>query len=205
MSLIKLKICGVQTAEEAQQLLEAGVDFIGLNFVPTSARCISIETAESIVTAVRGSNMKVAALFRNQPLQQVHDYAHRLAVDYVQLHGNEPASYATQLAAPVIRAIGVGPDQSADEVNDFIDSYPAEYYVLDRHQQGQGEIVNLAVVNQVVAAHPGKIFLAGGLNPDNIPVILAQVVPFGIDIAGGVRADTTLKMNTVLACVQLLA
>jgi phosphoribosylanthranilate isomerase len=154
MSRIKLKICGVQSVEEAQQLLAAGVDYIGLNFVPISTRLITIETAEAIAASVRGSDMKIVALFQNQPLEQVNNYAHRLAADYVQLHGDEMPGYAKQITVSVIKAIAVDPAQSAASINNFIGSYLA----------GGLNAKNLrSILNQV---QPFGIDIAGGVRTD---------------------------------------
>ena len=36
------------------------------------------------------------------------------------------------------------------------------------------------------------MFLAGGLNPENITAALTAVRPFGVDICSGLRTDDTL-------------
>lgn len=204
MSQAKLKICGVQTADEARQLAELGVDYIGLNFVPTSSRLITIETAEAIVEAVRDSQVQTVALFRDQPLDMVNDYAHRLGIDYVQLHGSESTDYAHQVEAPVIKAIAVNSAQPTTQIKDFINSYPADYFVLDRHQQGRGEAVDFRLAREIAETYPDKIFLAGGLSPDNLADVLKVVQPYGIDIASGVRTDSILDMAKIADCLKFL-
>ncbi len=99
---IKLKICGVKTAGAARQLAELGVDYIGLNFIPESSRRITLEEASSIMTAAKGSNLQTVALFRDQPLETVNDYARRLGINYVQLHGSNGFHYRRLHLANVI-------------------------------------------------------------------------------------------------------
>ncbi len=153
---MKLKICGVKTVEEAEGLKEAGVDYVGLNFVPESPRCITLEQAKAIMDALKDSPVQTVALFRNQPADLVNDYLNQLGVDYVQLHGDEPAEYAQSMQKPVIKAISVDPTVSAAELIDFIKDYPAEYFVLDRHEQGRGDIVGTGIARQVVDFAPDK-------------------------------------------------
>ncbi len=204
MSKIKLKICGVKTADEARQLAELGVDYIGLNFVPESGRCITLEEAFSIITVAQGSKLQTVALFRDQPLEMVNDYAQRLGINYIQLHGSESNDYIQQVQAPVMKAVAADPKKSAAELLEYVDHSKADFFVLDRHIQGRGPLVSLDLVNELTAANPGKIFLAGGLTPENLPDVLKQVKPFGIDIASGVRTGDTLDMSKVRKCLNVI-
>ena len=205
MSAVKLKICGVKSVTEAKLLLDCGIDLIGLNFIPSSSRYISFETAQAIIAELEGSGVQITALFAGRPLEEVNDYGGRLKVHYVQLHGNEPAEYAKGINAKVIRAIGVESGRSAAELIEFINGFPADYFVLDRPRQGQGELIDAELAAEIIAAEPDKIFLAGGLSPDNLAVRLAQTNPYGIDIAGGVRDDDDgLDIAKVKRCVQII-
>lgn len=201
---MKLKICGVKTVEEAKALKDAGADYVGLNFVPSSARCITLETAKDIRAVLQGSPVEIVALFRDQPADMVNDYADQLDVDYIQLHGDEPAEYARSLNRPVIKAVAVKPGVSAAELIKTIESYPGAYFVLDRHTQGQGDIVDTGLARQVVDSAPDKVCLAGGLNPDNLADILSKVQPFAIDISSGVRSGDAIDMAKVAQCQQIM-
>ena len=205
MNAIKLKICGVQSVDEARRLREAKVDLIGLNFVPSSARRISIDMAELIIAELRSSGVKSVALFADKPIAMVNDYADRLEIDYVQLHGGESSDYAAKIKASVIRAVAVRPNQSANQILTYINAFPADYFVLDRHRQGEGDLVDDKLAGQIIAAKPGKVFLAGGLNPQNLAGVLARLHPYGIDIASGVRRGSSLDMVKVLSCLEILA
>ena len=206
MNAIRLKICGVRSPADARALRDLKIDYAGINFIPTSSRYISsIEAAEPIINEFKNSGIKTVGLFAGRLVEEVNDYAHRLGLDYVQLHGNEPAEYARQIEAPVMRAIAIAPNSSADDLIECIDTYPADFFVLDRQIQGQGDPVDLELAKQVIAARPGKVFLAGGLTPDNLAGILTQVHPYGIDIAGGVRdKNNNLDISKVSRCTEII-
>ena len=136
---MKLKICGVKTPEEAKALKEAGVEYIGLNFVPSSTRCISLEQAKEVMAALKHSGIHVVALFQDQPIELVSEYVRELDVDYVQLHGDESPEYARSVPKPVIKAIAVKPSATPDAIIKLLNNYPADYFVLDRAQQGKGK------------------------------------------------------------------
>jgi len=55
-----VKICGIRTGEEAVYCVNAGVTILGLMFVPTSKRCITLEQALAICSAVRGLRTSAA-------------------------------------------------------------------------------------------------------------------------------------------------
>jgi phosphoribosylanthranilate isomerase len=206
MKPIKLKICGVTSPAEAKQLSELKVDYIGLNFIPSSSRCISLKTAGLIMKELSGSDAKTVGLFAGFKAHEVNNYAQRLGLDYVQLHGSEPADYAKQIKTPVIRAIAVDPDSSAYDLIRFIDSYPAGFFVLDRPVQGQGDTVNIELASKIISARQDKIFLAGGLGPNNLKDVLGLTRPYGIDIANGVRDnDNNLDITKVMQCLAILA
>lgn len=201
---MKLKICGVKTPEEAKSLMDAGIEYVGLNFVPSSPRCISLEQAQAVMAVLNGSGIKTVALFQDQPVEQVSEYVRELNVDYVQLHGDESPEYARSVTKPVIKAIAVQPGAKAEDIIKYIKDYPADYFVLDRAQQGKGDIVDLKLAQQVIEAYPDKIYLAGGLNPDSLPKILEQVHPYGIDISSGVRTGDKIDIGKITPCLKLI-
>jgi len=205
MSRVKLKICGVKSVDEARLLRDSGVDLVGLNFIAVSRRYISLDTARDIMAELAGSNVQTVALFADHPLAEVNTFADSLKVDYVQLHGDETADYAKDVQAKVIKAIAFKSGQTPEDLIEFINNFPADYFVLDRPRQGQGDVVNAEQAAEIIAARPNKIFLAGGLTADNLTEILVQTNPYGIDIAGGVRdAMDRLEISKVNDCLQII-
>ena len=55
-----VKICGIRTMEEATLSASAGAAMLGLMFVPTSKRCISLEQAQAISSTIRGLRASTA-------------------------------------------------------------------------------------------------------------------------------------------------
>jgi len=76
-----VKICGIQTVEEALATQEAGADMLGLMFVPTSKRLVSLKDACSISAAIRDTRAshtpsqpqsQVVAQFKDEPWFTTH-------------------------------------------------------------------------------------------------------------------------------------
>ncbi len=198
---MKLKICGVQSVREARRLADLGVDFISLNFVLTSLRRIDVATAKAIAAALRGSSVQVIVLFQDQPIEEVSHFIQEIQPDYAQLHGSETDAYINALTVPVIKAFT--PRQFQKQA--FLLPASAAYYLLDRDERGKGPVVDTTIAARIIAAYPERVFLAGGLTPDNLPAMVAAVKPFGIDVAGGVRTGDVLdfaKVEKILDIVR---
>jgi phosphoribosylanthranilate isomerase len=184
--------------------MAVGVDYIGLNFIPSSKRCISLETGQSILASLPKGSVQFVALFQDQPLEMVKDYAEQLGVDLVQLHGSESPDYVRDLDFTVMKAIAVDPRLAVENVLATMQSYPDAYFVLDRYRQGEGDKVKLELAKRAVTQFPDRVFLAGGLTPDNLENVITAVRPYGIDIASGVRSGERLDMSMVADCLRLL-
>ena len=115
---MKVKICGVRRVEDALVAAEAGVDFMGLVFVPNRRRRISVEQARRIVDAVKASSdnpPKLAGLFADQPIEEVREKVRAAGVDMVQLCGSESMEYCDEAPVPVIRITHVPAGLLCDE------------------------------------------------------------------------------------------
>lgn len=108
-----VKICGIRTKEEALFCASAGAALLGLMFVPTSKRCITLEQAQAISSAIRGLRASTTppppapseltnSTTRNEPWFTLH--ARRL----LQQHAGA-ASSPSAAAHPLL--VGVFQDQ----------------------------------------------------------------------------------------------
>ncbi len=184
---IKVKICGIRTVEAAHAAVVAGADFLGFNFVTDSRRYIAPERAREIVEQLT-MNVKIVGVFRDESLETILSIIDLLKLDFVQLHGKEPAKQTelTQYAG-VIKVIQPIPGKSAEELLEEMKAYDADYFLLDRTIQGEGEMVSLDVA-AYLAKHV-RLFLAGGLTPENVAYAVRQALPYGVDVAGGIEMD----------------
>lgn len=62
-----VKICGIRTEDEALGAMEAGADMLGLMFVPTSRRAISLAQAQAISVTVHASRFARPVRSRSPP------------------------------------------------------------------------------------------------------------------------------------------
>src|SRR5665811_1881444 len=57
---------------------------------------------------------------------------------------------------------------------------------------GTGRVHNWKFSRQIRAQSKCPVFLAGGLNPDNVRQAIEEVQPFAVDVCSGVRTDGRL-------------
>jgi phosphoribosylanthranilate isomerase len=77
----------------------------------------------------------------------------------------------------------------------------------NRQLGGTGQTHDWALDAEIVQNVQVPVFLAGGLNPDNVVKAINTVQPFGVDICSGVRTDNKLdpeKLHNFMAAVATL-
>lgn len=180
-----VKICGVQTIETAQVVSDAGADFIGFVFAP-STREITPEKAARIATSIP-SHVKTVGVFVNETVENMIDIATTVGLDVIQLHGDETPEMIASLPYETIKAFSI--DKIDEET---LSIYNADYFIIDSpptvHRGGSGETFNWNLATRL-NIDPAKLILAGGLAVDNIDQAIKTVQPAGVDVSSGVETD----------------
>lgn len=187
MAGVKLKVCGITSLEGARAAIDCGAEYLGFNFYARSPRYIAPDAARDIINELPPEILCVG-IFVNEP--QPSDVLEKMSasgVQYAQLHGDETPDFCARVGAErVIKALRVGPDFEARSVWD----YPASAILLDAYDAklygGTGKTLDWSVAYE--AARLTKVFLAGGLSPDNVAEAVRAVEPFAVDVNSGVES-----------------
>ncbi|AVQ97891.1 phosphoribosylanthranilate isomerase [Oceanobacillus sp. M65] len=178
-----VKICGIQTDQAAEAAVKAGADFIGFVFADSKRR-VNPKVAAEIGTHLPPTIKKVG-VFVNETKEKMEQIAEEVNLDYIQLHGDEPASLARELSYPIIKAFSVG-DGNVEEMKD----YPCDYYLLDspvgRYRGGNGKSFDWSLIKDL-AFKPNNFLLAGGLTSENVSQAIQEANPLGVDVSSGVE------------------
>jgi phosphoribosylanthranilate isomerase len=182
--VIRVKICGVTSVDDARMAAEMGASAVGLVFWPQSPRAVEIEQAKRIVAALPPF-VSAVGVFVNQP--EAADIAREVGLSAVQLHGDEPPDTYRSLPVRVIKAVAVTGNGSGD----LAAAIPASATVLlDAHDPvkrgGTGRAIDWTVAAAVARRRP--IILSGGLNADNVVSAVEAVRPYAIDVSSGVES-----------------
>ena len=180
-----IKICGITTLKVAKAAEEAGADFIGFVFAPSS-RNIRPSDAAKIANTL-SPNIQKVGVFVNESLEEMERIANIVGLDMIQLHGDEPEEIAKQLSYPVIKAFSI------DKVKpEKITTYPCEYLLIDSpgeaYRGGSGKTFSWELLDELQIPRD-KLILAGGLTPTNIQQAIQQVRPVGVDVSSGVETN----------------
>ena len=194
----RIKICGVTSVNDAKMVSKFPIDFIGLNFVKRSKRRINLNLAKKIVKVLR-KEIKPVLIFENENINNVFKTARLLRVSYIQLHGIETPEYCRKLkgknlkiikALPARRSVACYAPATYETVCDYL--------LIDSQNKknqlgGTGKKADWKIARKIVLKSKIPVFLAGGLNPNNIKDAIKQVKPYGIDVNSGVETHVGKK------------
>lgn len=188
----RVKICGLTLEDDAAHAAALGVDYLGLNFWPSSKRYLAPQRAPALAAAARGAGpAALVGVFVNATLDEIEGVHARVALDVIQLHGDEPpallAELARRLGLPVWRALPV--DAAAPDAATRWRAAAA--LLLDAPSAGRGgsgRTVDAELARAVQrAAGAQHVVLAGGLRPDNVAEAVRRFAPWAVDTASGVE------------------
>jgi phosphoribosylanthranilate isomerase len=203
-----VKICGITNVEDARHALDAGADWIGLNFV-SGPRKIDVATAKTILVQLDQPARAVAlvAMEDGSADPQLLNVLRSRGVARLQLYGDVPAATVAQLHTERFETIVVRVIHNAASL-DLLDSFlktcgsrRPDYVLLDApmagRQGGTGRRFDwpmLAVAHERgrYAAWP-PILLAGGLTPDNVAEAIRILHPSGVDVSSGIESQPGKK------------
>ncbi|MHC4474223.1 MAG: phosphoribosylanthranilate isomerase [Planctomycetota bacterium] len=192
MLIVKVKICGITNLEDAVAAMDMGADLLGLNFYPKSPRYVTVEQAAEIVSELPGF-IDVAGVFVNASFEQIQETISKCQLNWVQLHGDEDPEFCRSLLSLNVKTM------KAVRVKDRSDIKKAEGYFTDAilldafHPERYGGTGLTFDWN--IVGHMGKrVFLAGGINPDNAAAAIELGV-YGIDICSGIEAEPGKKKH----------
>lgn len=183
--MVRVKICGITSLEDALVAVRAGADALGFVFHDESPRHVSPEQAAGIIAGLPPF-IQTVGLFVNRPLAFVNDTAARCRLDLVQLHGDEPPEFCDAVERRVIKAFRVKDISSLDPIR----HYRVAAHLLDAYSPkaygGTGLTFNWDIA--AAAKEFGPLILAGGLTPDNVREAVEAVKPYAVDVSGGVES-----------------
>lgn len=201
--MVRVKICGITNLEDALQSIDAGAHALGFNFYPQSPRYIEPAAARRIILQLPASILCVGVFVNLPDAEQVKRLASEAGVQAVQLHGDESPAYCQKLKDLfVIKALRVNSDFEPERAA----RYETEAVLLDGFSPvaygGAGQGFDWSVARrcrELVA----KLFLAGGLNANNVAAAIACVQPYAVDACSGLESSPGRKdMAKVRAFIE---
>lgn len=195
--MIKVKICGVRTPEDARKCVDAGADALGMLLAP-SPRRITVSQAREIAEALPPTVRPVIVMVPSTADEAIMA-ARAIRPGAIQLQGDEPPEMVAEIkkALPgtcVVKAVHVGEGREMEKALAY--EKVADAILLDTmspNRGGSGTTHDWAVSKKIVASVRKPVILAGGLNPENVADAIRAVRPYAVDVASGVEGEGRVK------------
>jgi phosphoribosylanthranilate isomerase len=204
---LPVKICGITNEEDVFKVTEAGADYIGVivNF-PGSPRSLTLERARSIRTIAKLPVVVLISKMDKGQIVRILDELHPYAI---QLIGEESPALIQELKTevgcvvwksfhfPVKDQGEVDLDSALEKVSLYVKA-GVDALVLDTFDRkgrrgGTGKAFDWGIGKQLVQQINKRVFLAGGITPDNVKEAFEEVRPYGIDLSSGVESSVGKK------------
>lgn len=193
------KICGITTAEDALDCIEAGAGALGFNFYPPSPRSIRADGDLSWIVKLKADYPDVAfiAVVVNPDEALLASLGTMACFDAIQFHGDESPGFCAAAGAHFPQWIKALRIRSESDLAPAL-AFETPWLLLDAAVPGtyggSGHAVDWDLAARFVAAHPDKrVILAGGLNPSNVTEAASKVHPHAVDVASGVESSPGVK------------
>jgi len=211
-----VKICGIKEEATLEGMSGLLVDYIGFVFAKSRRQVTPERAAELVETARRipmagGKPPLTVGVFVNPTLEQLEETLSSVPLDVVQLHGEETPEFAGQVrerfAVDVWRALSVNEEDVTGTGAARLEAYAGAVstVLLDTAGGGTGKTFRWDVIPNYrhAAENSGlRLFVAGGLSPDNADELVSAYRPEGVDISSGVETDGTKDIGKIAAFVE---
>lgn len=209
---IRIKICCIQSEDEAALAATAGADAIGLvGKMPSGPGPIPDADIARIAAHAPDKVMPVLLTSETTP-KGIVDHVARCRPSALQLVDRiAPDAITTIRAAfPSLRIFQVVHMQSAADIETALATAPlVDDLLLDSGQPdaarrelgGTGRVHDWTLSREVAARAPCPVWLAGGLGPDNVAEAVEAVRPHGVDVCSRLRVGGRLDPTLLAAFI----
>jgi phosphoribosylanthranilate isomerase len=182
-----VKVCGVTNVPDAKVVASAGASALGL-VLTRSPRRVTLDQAREIADALRGELLR-CAVFRDDEDDYILESLDALDVDMVQIHGALGEELLEKLRSRsllVVKAL----DIEGTEFLDF-DESGVDAVLIDGPRPGSGVAHTWQRLDERTFRVP--VVAAGGLNANNVALVVATTKAWGVDCASGVECGPREK------------
>lgn len=208
--ITRVKICCISSLEEARLAISYGASALGLvSEMPSGPGVIADELAAEI-GACAPPGVSTFLLTSKQDAQLIIKQQREIRVNTIQIVDRlERGTYREMREAmpgiKLVQVIHVSDEESFDEALSLATQVDA--LLLDSGNQrlavkllgGTGRTHDWTISRRIVEQAGVPVFLAGGLEPQNVRAAIEEVQPFGLDVCSGVRTNDKLDERKLAA------
>lgn len=196
---IRVKICGLSTAEDVRAAAEAGARYVGFVFFPKSPRNVTVEQARDLAVEVPLGVAKVA-LTVNADNYLLDAITGAVPLDMIQLHGSESPERVTEVKAryglPVMKVVGLSTADDLARIAEY--ETVADQILVDAKAPKDADLPGgngLSFDWRLLEGREWAVpwMLAGGLHAGNVAEAIARTGTRQVDLSSGVESAPGVK------------
>jgi phosphoribosylanthranilate isomerase len=194
-----IKICGITNWRDASAAVEAGADILGFHCDENSPRVLDPLEFAGIAARLPAPIVKVGVFDRTTDFRwrtegrsllrqfgQIQYYQDSVWTDIIR--ENWPMERK-------IKAFHLVSDRDLRSIANF--NGTVQSYLLNVHTNAPGGYSNAEAYGwelvRETRQYGKKIYLAGGLTPENVGAAIARVQPYAVDVTVGVESEPGVK------------
>jgi len=190
---VKVKICGINSAEAIDAAVAAGADYLGFVFFARSPRFVTPAQASALSARAPNGPPRVG-LFVNPTAGAIADTIAAVALDAIQLYGTyDLPALRARFGLPVWRAVGVATAADLPRDTGGADLLLMEAKARPEATRPGGNALKFDWSLLRGWSAPCPWMLAGGLHPGNVADAIRATQAPAVDVSSGVESAPGVK------------
>ncbi len=210
----RIKICCISSVPEAMLAIQHGANAIGLvGPMPSGPGPIAVDLIKEIAAAVPPgvSTFLLTSETTAKGIIKMYEKTHVQVLQLVDEVENMEVYINVRKAIPHIKLVQVvhvtGPESLSEAliIAPFVDALLLDSgnpKLAVKELGGTGRVHDWEVSRAIVEETNIPVFLAGGLNPENVMEAIETVRPYGVDVCSGLRRDGNLDEDLLIRFVS---
>ncbi|MBQ8014094.1 MAG: bifunctional indole-3-glycerol phosphate synthase/phosphoribosylanthranilate isomerase [Treponema sp.] len=196
-----VKICGITNEKDAVKAASLGADFLGFIFWEKSPRKINPSDLPQIVESLKKAGLREKVRLVGVIVETDTSDAEKAFaaikdgnLDFIQLHGTDCYSSFTKKEIPHYAVVNIASEENLSKIDEIRQEGEPRILIdarVGNQIGGTGERIADLLVEKV--SQKTKLWLAGGISPENVSQIIDKFKPELIDVASGVEATPGKK------------
>lgn len=210
-----VKACGIQTHNEAEMAIDAGVDYLGflIGLTHKAEDKTTAGTTAEIIKNLPGHVTPVMVTHLLDP-EEIFVLAEKAGVRAIQIHDDLPCEGIRHLRSKLpditlIKAVHVQSSEAIEKAHQYSQMPELDIILLDSRTPdrlgGTGLTHDWDISREIVQKSKKPVWLAGGLTPDNVQEAVRKVLPAGVDANSGLEGPDGIKSEEKLKAFVLNA
>ncbi len=197
-----LKICGNTNIEDVRLVGASGADFCGILVnVAWSERSLSLQRAVELASESKIPNV---ILMCDLKVEEIEEVVAEIKPFAIQLLGHESPELVrvlkSALKCRIWKTVHLSLVSGQASPEEYVKA-GADALLIDsvdtsegfQRLGGTGKVADWKAAAAIIKAVSIPVFLAGGINPENVEKAITEVRPYGIDLCSGVEASRGKK------------